>query len=98
AGIAVASEAEDSRRRAGRIVALAVSGRPRVGGSSWQSLARGAGSIETDYLNGEVVMLGRLHGIPTPVNALLQEVAGELARAGVPPGALSPEEFLARLA
>ena len=30
---------------------------------SWQSLARGTGSIEADYLNGEIVLLGRLHGV-----------------------------------
>ena len=36
--------------------------------STWQSLQRGTGRIEVDYLNGEVVLLGRLHGVPTPVN------------------------------
>ena len=45
-----------------------IGGRRRGGGSSWQSLARGTGTIETDYLNGEIVLLGRLHGVPTPVN------------------------------
>jgi lysophospholipase L1-like esterase len=39
-------------------------------------LARATGSIETDYLNGEIAMLGRLHGVPTPVNALLQDLVG----------------------
>ena len=28
--------------------------------------------IETDFLNGEIVLLGRLHGVPTPVNAAIQ--------------------------
>ena len=33
---------------------------PRPGaGSTWQSLARGAGSIEVDFLNGEIALLGR---------------------------------------
>ena len=31
----------------------------KLGGVS-KSLKRGAGSIETDYLNGEIVLLGRL--------------------------------------
>ena len=44
----------------------------QTGSSSWQSLVRGAGSIETDYLNGEIALLGRLHGVPTPLNAALQ--------------------------
>jgi 2-dehydropantoate 2-reductase len=26
--------------------------------------------VEADYLNGEISMLGRLHGVPTPVNDL----------------------------
>ncbi|CAN5409386.1 2-dehydropantoate 2-reductase N-terminal domain-containing protein [soil metagenome] len=43
--------------------------------STWQSFARGAGS-EVDYLNGEVVLLGRRHGVPTPVNEALQRVLG----------------------
>ena len=30
-----------------------------VGGSSWQSIKRGTGNIEADYLNGEIVQLGR---------------------------------------
>ncbi|PWJ48303.1 ketopantoate reductase [Quadrisphaera granulorum] len=48
-----------------------------VGGrrSTWQSFARGAGS-EVDHLNGDVVQLGRLHGVPTPANELLQRVLG----------------------
>lgn len=45
------------------------------GSSSWQSLARGTGTIESDYLNGEIALLGRLHGIPTPVNTALQRLA-----------------------
>ncbi|MCW2840958.1 MAG: Ketopantoate reductase ApbA/PanE domain protein [Aeromicrobium sp.] len=47
--------------------------------STWQSLARGAGSIETDFLNGEIVLLGRLHGVKTPVNARLQALVSSSA-------------------
>jgi len=43
--------------------------------STWQSFARGAGS-EIDYLNGEIVLLGRLHGVLTPVNQRLQHILG----------------------
>jgi 2-dehydropantoate 2-reductase len=74
-----------------------IRGLPRAGGSSWQSLTRGTGSIETDYLNGEIVLLGRLHGVPTPVNALLCRLANEMAAARRAPGGLSPEAFLAQL-
>jgi 2-dehydropantoate 2-reductase len=44
-----------------------IAGHPRSGGSTWQSLARGL-PLETEHLNGEIVRLGRLHGVPTPVN------------------------------
>ena len=97
AGIDVATDEEDEARRQGKLDLRPVAGKPRGGGSSWQSLQRGAGSVESDYLNGEITLLGRLHGVPTPVNALLQRLAGELARQKQPPGALSVEEFLGQL-
>ena len=68
------------------------------GGSTWQSLRRGTGSLETDYLNGEVVRLGRLHGVPTPANALLQATARRLAAAGGEPGSVRARDLLAQLA
>ena len=67
------------------------------GGSSWQSLARGTGSVEADYLNGEVVLLGRLHGVPTPVNAMLQQLARQAAAAGSAPGSFDAADLLARV-
>ncbi|MEU8517129.1 2-dehydropantoate 2-reductase [Kitasatospora sp. NPDC048722] len=70
-----------------------VEGAPRGGSSTWQSLARGAGSIETDYLNGEIVLLGRLHGVPTPANEAFQRLAEEFARTGRAPGSLTDEEL-----
>lgn len=36
-------------------------------GSTWQSLQRG-GSLETEWLNGEIVWRGARRGMPTPVN------------------------------
>ncbi len=97
AGIDHAGEEEDAERRGTLLRMQPVGGQAREGGSSWQSLARGTGGIETDYLNGEIVLLGRLHGVPTPVNALLCRLANEMAAAGSPPGQLAPEDFLARL-
>jgi 2-dehydropantoate 2-reductase len=66
--------------------------------SSWQSLARAAGAIETDYLNGEIVLLGRLYGVPTPVNEILQSVATQFAREHRAPGTLTERSLLAMLA
>ncbi|MBT2454658.1 ketopantoate reductase family protein [Streptomyces sp. ISL-86] len=91
AGIARASDAEQSAARDGKVEPA-----PGVrGGSSWQSLARGTGSVEADYLNGEISMLGRLHGVPTPVNDTLRHAANIFAREGLPPGAMSVEDLTA---
>lgn len=97
AGIDFASLEEDLARRGDLLRMRPIDGERRGGGSSWQSLARGTGTIEADALNGEIVLLGRLHGVPTPVNALLQRVANELARDGAPPGSLTEADLLARL-
>jgi 2-dehydropantoate 2-reductase len=66
-------------------------------GSSWQSLQRGLGSIEADFLNGEIVRLGRIHGISTPYNEVLQEVANAMAAGREKPGKFSAQD-LERLA
>ena len=97
AAIDFASDEEDAERRRDVLRLAPVAGRERGGGSTWQSLTRGAASIETDYLNGEIVLLGRLHGVPTPVNALLCELAREAVRRGARPGDVSPADVLARL-
>jgi 2-dehydropantoate 2-reductase len=70
----------------------------RGGGSTWQSLMRGTGSIETDYLNGEIVMLGRLHGVPTPANEVVQQFAVEAANNRWPPGQLPVDELMRAVA
>jgi len=45
-------------------------GKVPVLGSTLQSIKRGA-NTEVDYLNGEIVNLGKKNGIPTPVNSLI---------------------------
>jgi 2-dehydropantoate 2-reductase len=98
AGIAFeADEVADVGGRWDRWEVAEIDGRPRGGGSTWQSIARGAGSVETDYLNGEVALRGRLVGVPTPVNDLLQALARESLQDGHSPGWLSPQDVLARL-
>ncbi len=67
------------------------------GNSSWQSLARGTGRVETDYLNGEIVLLGRMQGTSTPVNELLQRVVTRMAYQGKPPGSYALSDFEAQL-
>ena len=70
---------EDKVRRGDLMRSVPIGGQDRGGGSTWQSLARG-GAVEADYLNGEIVLLGRLHGVPTPVNELLQRRRNAAAR------------------
>jgi 2-dehydropantoate 2-reductase len=72
-----------------------IAGRPRAGSSTWQSLQRGARSLETDHLNGEIVLVGRLHGVPTPVNAALCVAAARAVRDRATPGSVPVADVLA---
>jgi 2-dehydropantoate 2-reductase len=87
----------DIRARWERWRVSEIEGRPRGGGSTWQSIVRGAGSVETDYLNGEIVLQARLTGVAAPVNRLLQELAQQTLRDARAPGWLTAAEVLARL-
>ena len=93
AGIAVADVGPDSDRRKRLMQVQPVAGAERVGSSSAQSLARGTGSIETDYLNGEIVLLGRLHGVATPVNVGLCRLGRLLVNEKRPVGSMSISEI-----
>jgi 2-dehydropantoate 2-reductase len=48
-------------------------GKVPVLGSTLQSIKRGT-STEVDYLNGEIVNLGKKTGIPTPANSLMVDL------------------------
>ncbi|HEX2889551.1 ketopantoate reductase family protein [Vineibacter terrae] len=97
AGIAWASAEERAQRMAALLPLKQVDGAPFPGGSSWQSLARGTGSIEGDWLNGEITLLGRAHGVPTPVNDFLQQLARRMARERMRPGAMIPDVLRGQL-
>lgn len=97
ADIAYTGEEEQKKARDNKIRFEPFDGSERGGGSSWQSLDRGTGTIEADYLNGEIVLLGRLHGVPTPLNELLQRLANTFARERRAAGSL-PVAELVRLA
>ena len=98
AGIAYASPGELAAVRGGSVRIEQVDGAARTGGSSWQSLTRGTGTIEADFLNGEIALLGREHGVPTPVNAVLQRLANQAARERRAPGSMAPRQILAAVA
>jgi 2-dehydropantoate 2-reductase len=97
ASIPYVSAEEDEARRGDLLQMRPVAGRMRGGGSTWQSLTRGAASLETDYLNGEIVLLGREYGVATPVNALLQETGRRAAVERLAPQSLRADELLAAL-
>jgi 2-dehydropantoate 2-reductase len=94
AGIEFVGPDEDAARRDGTLTPKPIAGARRGGGSTWQSLTRSLGSVETDYLTGEIVLIGRLSGIATPVNELLQRLVNEAARAHTAPGMRSAAEVL----
>ncbi|MQY31442.1 ketopantoate reductase family protein [Nocardia aurantia] len=96
AGIEFTGAEEEDRRLGDSLRQTApVEGAGISGSSSWQSVARGTGRIESDYLNGEIVLLGRLHGTPAPVNEFARRIANEFVRAGRPPSSLSDNDLRA---
>jgi thiosulfate/3-mercaptopyruvate sulfurtransferase len=86
----------DYRSGADGFHAAEIPGKPRGGSSTWQSLAR-SGTPETDFLNGEVVLLGRLHGVPAPLNAALQARLHRAVAEGLTPGSLGDDDLAATL-
>jgi 2-dehydropantoate 2-reductase len=97
AGIDFVSAEEDRERRGEVLSIKPIGGAPRGGGSTWQSLQRATGSIETDYMNGEIVLIARELGRPAPLNELLQRLANEAAAAGRRPGSTPASAVLALL-
>jgi 2-dehydropantoate 2-reductase len=95
AGFDYSSAAEVADVRRDNVRVEPVNGSARAGGSSWQSLTRQTGTIEADFLNGEIVLLGRQYDVPTPVNEALQRLANLAARERRPPGSSTPAQILA---
>jgi ketopantoate reductase len=91
----VADEVNDVVGRWKRLDLQPIAGRERAGSSTRQSLARGTPTVETDYLNGEVSLLGRLHRVATPVNDALCELSARHVRERRPPVSLPADEVLA---
>ncbi len=91
-------EAEAAERAASGLRITEVPGQQEpLGGSTWQSLARGTGDIETDYLNGEIALIARRHGVDAPINAGIARLARRAAAEGQAPGAITAEALAAEL-
>jgi 2-dehydropantoate 2-reductase len=97
AGIDWAPMAEMMARMRGGRPPAGIGSRGWRGGSMWQSVARGVGNSEVDYICGEVVLLGRQHGVATPANEVVQLEVDRLARTKGQPGSVGVDELRAAI-
>ena len=95
ARITATSADEYARRVTSHYRAMEVGGESRGGSSTLQSVLRGHATTEVDYLNGEIELLGKMHGVPTPLNSTVRAVATRMAANGEKPGAMTVEQLRA---
>lgn len=95
AGIPMVTAAQDRERRANHLTPFRDDVDPH--GSTWQSVSRGTGDVEIDYLAGEIVLLGRLHGVATPANELMVRVVHDLVSSKAPAASVDAAELLRTL-
>jgi 2-dehydropantoate 2-reductase len=65
----------------------------RTYSSMWQDLVLGRHSGEAEFLNGEIVALGKKLGIGTPCNTTLLNIVNRMFDEGQKPGIHSPSEL-----
>ncbi|HXH76911.1 2-dehydropantoate 2-reductase [Nocardioides sp.] len=92
AGFHVVTQAADDERR-GDALKLRDTVASISGNSLRQSLSRGLDS-EIDYRAGEIVLLGRLHGTPTPANEAIVAATRDLTSTGGDPRRLDARVVL----
>lgn len=95
AGLASTSPEDYAARVTAFYKAAPVGGEARSASSTLQSVLRGHQTTEVDYLNGEIELLGKLHGAPTPHNTVIRGVATKMATTGEQPGTVSIDELQA---
>jgi len=61
--------------------------------STWVDLKNKRGGTEAGYFNGEIILLGEKHGVPTPYNSTLLHVVEGMAAEGLEPGHYSVAEL-----
>ncbi len=93
AGVQVTPEEVEAEARAAGPRFGEIPGASHVGSSSWQSLARGRGDIETDYLNGEIVAIAHRLGLDAPINGRICVLARDAAQSGRAPGSYTVGEL-----
>jgi 2-dehydropantoate 2-reductase len=62
-------------------------------GSTWQSLVRQQGTVETEYLNGEIVRLAQKLGKRALINETLLRITEEMAANHELPGKYTPAQL-----
>jgi thiosulfate/3-mercaptopyruvate sulfurtransferase len=93
-GLDIADMAAETTADTSRVTARPTAGVEYGGNSTWQSITRSS-PLETDYLNGEIVLAARLLGRTAPVNAAIAERAGRAWLDGTPAGSLGADDLLA---
>ena len=61
--------------------------------STWADLKNKRGETEAGYLNGEIILLGEKHHIPTPYNSALLQIVETMAAERAGPGYYTIEEL-----
>lgn len=61
--------------------------------STWMDLKQKRGETEAGYFNGEIILLGEKHNIPTPYNSTLYNIVERMAAEGAEPGLYTIEEL-----
>lgn len=97
ADIAYTNDEDERAAREAGFTMRPVPGVSDPGGSTWQSLTRGTGNVETDFLNGEIVAIAHRIGRTAPINEKLAALARRAASEGRQPGDLSADKLAALL-
>jgi thiosulfate/3-mercaptopyruvate sulfurtransferase len=94
AGQDIADLAAETTMDLSRFQVQPIPGHDRRGNSTWQSLRRSS-PLETDFINGEILLTARLTGRAAPVSEALLERIHRAWRDGTEPGALPDSDLLA---
>lgn len=66
---------------------------PKTYSSMWQDLHLGRKAHEAEFLNGDIIALGKKMGIATPYSSMLLRIINEMFAKGVMPGLYTPREL-----
>ena len=95
-GLGIADLAADTGGERSQIAPRPTAGPQYTGNSTAQSLTRAA-PVETDFLNGEIVLAARLLGRAAPANFAVAERVHRALREGTPAGSLDDADLLTTL-